>query len=94
MILLALATMVAADEAIVTYFPDRAMHLVNRLEVGKDGKTSVRARERQGGVGAWLRVVCQGYLHEGDQGEDEGEVGLWDLRWRETAEQRNLGGDG
>ena len=27
--------MVAADEPFVTYIPDHAMHLINRLEVGK-----------------------------------------------------------
>ena len=35
-----LGATVAATEPIVTYIPDHAMYLINRLEVGKDGKTA------------------------------------------------------
>ena len=35
-----LGAKVAAEEPIVTYIPDHAMYLINRLEVGKDGKTA------------------------------------------------------
>ena len=42
-----LGAMVAATEPIVTYIPDHAMYLINRLEVGKDGKTAYE-RESKG----------------------------------------------
>ena len=35
-----LGATVAATESIVTYIPDHAVYLINRLEVGKDGKTA------------------------------------------------------
>ena len=46
--------MVAADESMVTYIPDHAMYLINRLEVGKDGKTAYdRVKGRWRLFSAW-----------------------------------------
>ena len=38
---------VAATEPIVTYIPDHTMYLINRLEVGKDGKTAYERVKRK-----------------------------------------------
>ena len=77
---------------IVAFMPEYAAYLLNRLEVGKDGKTSYeRTRGKGDGVGhrVWREAALQGEA-KGQDGKDRGAVGERYLCWGKKEECRDL----
>ena len=60
---------ISPEEAIVSFIPEYAAHVLNRLEVGKDGKTAnERARGKRATVWGGVRRESAVDEAEGGQG--------------------------
>ena len=94
---LGLGIQVDAGANVVTFMAEYASFLLNRLELGKDGKT---AYERVKGKSATVLGIEFGEKTVVEEkgsvqdGQDQLEMGVRDLRWSASPEWRVLGGHG
>ena len=92
-----LATRIRLEEKTATVMANYAAYLINRLEVGKDGRSVQTAyercrRKRRSRSVSSVRTLVEGTSEE-QAGEAQSEMEVWRVHWRQGDEWRHVGGN-
>ena len=83
------------QEAVVTFIPEYAAYVLNRLEVGKDGQTAYEMARGKKATVVGIEFGGESFVEKKEEGQDgqaQEQEGIWDIPGSEEEKWRALGG--